>query len=73
MSDMAMADWSMRADELSVEDMLSVIAMLIDKFKKRFSAEKKASFVDEMFEIADKNASLHKSEEKWTRDELYRY
>ena len=57
MSDMAMTDWSMRADELSADEMLLLISMLVEKFKKRFSAEKKAekkNFVDEMFEIADK-------------------
>lgn len=76
MSDMAMADWSTRAEELSADEMLSLISMLVEKFKKKFSTEQKVekkTFVDEMFAIADKNASLHKSEGKWTRDELHRY
>ena len=77
MTDVVMADFAARAEALSFEDTIALIAMLTDKLRRQFitAKEQKAApaFVDEIFAIADKEPGLHKSTGRWTRDELHRY
>ena len=77
MTEAMMADFVARADALSFEETISVIAMLAEKMRRQFAIVNNShdtpAFVDEMFAIADSDPELHKSETKWTRDELHRY
>lgn len=75
MSNAMVADFTQRASLLSYEDTISVISLLLEKLKmlQPKANEMQPSFLDEMFAIAEKSPELHKSDEKWSRDELYRY
>ena len=75
MSETMIADFTKMASMLSYEDTLSVISLLLEKLKnlQPKNSDSTPAFLDELFAMADKDSDLHKSEEKWSRDELYRY
>ena len=75
MSDAMMTDFSRMADALTYEEVIAVISLLLERLKKPFTQEtqRQSSFLEDMFAVADKEPELHKSEGKWTRDELHRY
>ena len=75
MSDAMVANFSKMADNLSYDETISVISMLLEKLKKSFvkKTEPQPAFLEDLFAIADKNPELHRSNGKWSRDELYRY
>ena len=78
MSDFAYAYFSTELDKLSLPDLerlFEKIKGLIAKQKEKSVSKEKVlpAFLTEMFAIADKEPEKHKSEGKWTRDELYRY
>ncbi|MBP5465004.1 MAG: hypothetical protein J6Y13_07540 [Treponema sp.] len=75
MSDAMMTDFSRMADALTYEEVIAVISLLLERLKKPFTQEtqRQSSFIEDMFAVADKEPELHKSEGKWTRDELHRY
>lgn len=75
MSDAMMADFSRMADAMSYEEVIAGISLLLERLKKPFMQEtqRQPVFIDDMFAVADKDPEAHKSEGKWTRDELHRY
>ena len=84
MSDAVILNLSNMADSFSAEELAEAISMLSQKLKNLFAShraekqieEKKESepaFLTELFAMADCESEKHKSEGKWTRDELYRY
>ncbi len=76
MSDAMIANFTQQAQFLSYDDTLTVISILLEKLKKHeHKTEKKImpEFLTDIFAIADKEPNIHKSEGKWSRDELYRY
>lgn len=62
-----------QAEKLSYSDTISLISTLVKKLKNENKSDKQSNFVSELFAISEKEPSLHKSSEKWTRDELHRY
>jgi len=76
MSDAMIANFTQQAQFLSYDDTLTVISILLEKLKKHeHKTEKKImpEFLTDIFAIADKEPNIHKSEGKWSLDELYRY
>ena len=76
MSDAMIANFTQQAQFLSYDDTLTVISILLEKLKRHENkTEKKVrpEFLTDIFAIADKEPNIHKSEGKWSRDELYRY
>ena len=76
MSDAMIANFTQQAQFLSYDDTLTVISILLEKLKKHeHKTEKKImpEFLTDIFAIADKEPNIHKSEGKWSRDDLYRY
>ena len=76
MSNVQVADFTKRAKSLSYDETLFVISILLERLKSQFEEKEKKSnsaFLKEIFDIAEKEPELHKSDKAWNRDELYRY
>ena len=76
MSDAMIANFTQQAQFLSYDDTLAVISILLEKLKRhehKTENQVMPEFLTDIFAIADKEPNIHKSEGKWSRDELYRY
>ena len=78
MSDAMFLDFTNYALKLSYEQTLTLMKTLLENLKNKASFEKVEEqeekipdFLLNMFSICDSNPKLHKSESKWTREELY--
>ena len=68
-------DFKQKASTLSYEDTLYVISLLLENLKEMHpeAKEKSSDFFNDFFALADSSPELHKSDKKWSRDELHRY
>ena len=76
MSNVQVADFTKRAKSLSYDETLFVISILLERLKSQFAENENKTepeFLKEIFDIAEREPELHKSDKAWSRDELYRY